>query len=101
VEFRRITDDTGARHALGINTQVYGLQPEVSGSCLATRALFKDASRDFGYAEAVVRHALQQAAAATGVTRTSLDASDAGVPLYAQMGYTDTGETWGVWMLNH
>ena len=54
-----------------------------------------------GYAEAVMRHALQQAAEATSVTRTSLDATDAGAPLYAQMGYTETGETWGMWMLAH
>jgi hypothetical protein len=47
-----------------------------------------------------MRHALQQAAAATGVTRTSLDASDAGTPLYAQMGYKESGETWGMWILS-
>lgn len=138
VEFRRITDVDGARQALDINMQAYGMPAEMTESALATGAFFGDPARDFGYvayvdgaevstatavllegwlyvalvataadhrkkgyAEAVMRHALQQAAAATGVTRTSLDASDAGAPLYAQMGYTETGETWSMWMTGH
>jgi GNAT superfamily N-acetyltransferase len=51
-----------------------------------------------GYAEAVMRHALSTASSQLGITRTSLDASDAGAPLYNQMGYEFTGETWGVYL---
>ena len=40
-----------------------------------------------GYAEAVMRHAISEASAATGLTATYLDASAAGCPLYRQMGY--------------
>lgn len=43
--------------------------------------------RQKGYAEAVMRHALAQASKATGVTKTALDASAMGRPLYEQMGY--------------
>lgn len=136
VEFRRVTDDAGARDAFNINMRAYGLPEEMSESLLATKACLANPSLEFGYvayvggvpvsttsviliegwlyvalvatspdhrkksyAEAVMRHALEQASAATGITRTSLDATDAGAPLYAQMGYTETGETWGLWML--
>jgi len=43
-----------------------------------------------GYAEAIMRYALAEAAAATGVTRSDLHASAAGYPLYQAMGY-ETG----------
>jgi GNAT superfamily N-acetyltransferase len=136
VEFRRVEDETSARHAIDINMKAYGLPSEVTESVLATGGYFADPSRDYayvayvddeqvstttvilldgwlyvalvatapghrnkGYAEAVMRHALEQACAATGVTKTSLDATDAGAPLYAQMGYEGTGETWGMWMM--
>lgn len=136
IEFRRIADQPGARQALSINMQAYGLPAEMTENVLATQAFFQNPSRDFGYlayvggeavststvvslqgwlyvalvatnqghqkqgyAEAVLRHALAQASAATGITRTSLDATDAGAPLYARMGYAETGETWGMWML--
>jgi hypothetical protein len=45
-----------------------------------------------------MRHALSTASSQLGITRTSLDASDAGAPLYNQMGYEFTGETWGVYL---
>jgi hypothetical protein len=45
-----------------------------------------------GYAEAVMRHSLARAAAATGVGRTVLHATPAGRPLYASMGYRATSE---------
>ena len=47
-----------------------------------------------GYAEAVMRHALEVSAATMGTTRTALDASVMGAPLYSQMGYQDTGASW-------
>jgi ribosomal protein S18 acetylase RimI-like enzyme len=50
-----------------------------------------------GYAEAVMRHALEQAMAATGVTRSALDATDAGAPIYERMGYEFTGSRWTVY----
>ena len=53
-----------------------------------------------GYAETVMRHALQQASQATGLTRTVLHASDAGRPLYERMGYRAvTG--FGAWTPAH
>jgi GNAT superfamily N-acetyltransferase len=45
------------------------------------------AHRRRGYAEAVMRHALQTAAAAHGERPTVLHATDAGRPIYARMGY--------------
>jgi predicted GNAT family acetyltransferase len=44
-----------------------------------------------GYAEAAMRAALNEARVHWGVTRTILHATPAGVPLYARMGYGDTG----------
>ncbi len=44
-----------------------------------------------GYAEAAMRAALGEARALWGVTRTILHATPAGVPVYARMGYGDTG----------
>ena len=43
-----------------------------------------------GYAEAVVRFALQSAHEATGLKRTILHATDAGHPVYRRIGYYDT-----------
>lgn len=42
-----------------------------------------------GYGEAVVRHSLNCAAAATGLRRTTLHATEAGHPVYRRMGYRD------------
>lgn len=44
-----------------------------------------------GYAEAVVRRALQAGHEATGLTRTILHATDAGFPVYKRIGYYKTG----------
>jgi GNAT superfamily N-acetyltransferase len=44
-------------------------------------------ARRKGYGEAVVRHALQAAHKATGISRTVLHATEAGYPLYLQLGY--------------
>ena len=46
------------------------------------------AHRRRGYAEAVMRHALDKAASAHGESPTVLHATDAGRPIYARMGYT-------------
>jgi GNAT superfamily N-acetyltransferase len=43
-----------------------------------------------GYAEAVMRHSLEQASQSTGLHRTLLHASDAGLPIYLRMGYCPT-----------
>ncbi|MBI2687073.1 MAG: GNAT family N-acetyltransferase [Acidobacteria bacterium] len=40
-----------------------------------------------GYAEAVMRHAIAEGRRATGLTRTTLHASDMGLPLYENMGF--------------
>lgn len=46
--------------------------------------------RRLGCAEAVMRRSLENAASATGLSRTVLHASPMGRPLYSQMGYHDT-----------
>lgn len=56
---------------------------------LALVATRPDAQKK-GYGEAVVRHALQRAHEATGLTRTILHATDLGRPLYRRLGYHDT-----------
>ena len=57
--------------------------------------------RQKGYAEAVMRHTLTAAAAELGISRTALDASAMGAPLYLQMGYQRTGESWSTYMAPH
>lgn len=47
-------------------------------------------ARGKGYGEAIVRHSLQKAHEATGLTRTILHATDAGHPVYKRIGYHDT-----------
>lgn len=47
-------------------------------------------ARGNGYAEAIVRHALQNAHQATGLTRSILHATDAGFPVYKRVGYHAT-----------
>jgi GNAT superfamily N-acetyltransferase len=47
-------------------------------------------ARRKGYGEAVVRHALQTAYEATGISRTVLQATEAGYPLYLRLGYHPT-----------
>lgn len=54
--------------------------------------------RQKGHAEAVMRHALTAATAELGISRTALDASAMGAPLYLQMGYQHTGESWSMYM---
>ena len=41
-----------------------------------------------------MRHALSVAASELPLSRTALDASLMGAPLYLQMGYRHTGEMW-------
>jgi len=43
-----------------------------------------------GYAEATMRHSLQEMSRATGLSRTTLHASEAGLPAYRRMGYRET-----------
>jgi GNAT superfamily N-acetyltransferase len=48
-----------------------------------------------GYGEALVRHALQTAYEATGISRTVLHATEAGYPLYLRLGYHPTAKFMG------
>jgi hypothetical protein len=52
--------------------------------------------RQRGYAEAVMRRALETGAREFGLTRTALDASAMGEPVYAAMGYQATGTDWRI-----
>jgi GNAT superfamily N-acetyltransferase len=49
-------------------------------------------ARKKGYAETVVRMALQRAHEVTGLKRTTLHATDAGHPVYKRIGYYDTAK---------
>ncbi len=49
-------------------------------------------ARRKGYADAVIRRALNTAYEATGIRRTVLHATDAGYPVYLHMGYHPTGK---------
>lgn len=61
---------------------------------LAFVATVPDARRK-GYAEAVIRHSLQEAHRATGLNRTVLHASEAGLPIYKRLGYHAVADfTW-------
>lgn len=70
------------------NTAVSAASAVVNDGCLylALVATRPHAQRK-GYAEAVVRHALQAAYEATGLRRTILHATDAGFPVYRRVGY--------------
>ncbi len=57
--------------------------------------------RQRGYADAVMRKALEVAAAEFGLTRAALDASAMGEPVYAAMGFEATGTDWRVLMPPH
>jgi len=59
------------------------------------------AHRQKGYAEAVMRHALSVASIELGITRTALDASAMGAPVYERMGYRFTGERWSMFVPAH
>jgi predicted acetyltransferase len=66
---------------------------------LALVATAPDARRN-GYAEAVIRHSLQEAHDFTGVNRTILHATKDGFPVYKRIGYqTVANFTW--YMPNH
>jgi GNAT superfamily N-acetyltransferase len=50
-----------------------------------------------GYADAVMRHALAEAARATGITQATLDATTMGAPVYERMGFAKSGEVWSMY----
>jgi GNAT superfamily N-acetyltransferase len=52
-------------------------------------------ARGKSYGEAVVRHALQTAHAATGIRRTALHATEAGYPVYLRVGYNSAAKFMG------
>jgi predicted acetyltransferase len=52
-------------------------------------------ARRKGYADAVIRRALNATYEATGIKRTVLHAIDAGYPLYHSLGYHPTGKFLG------
>lgn len=69
---------------------------EIDGWLYVALVATDPAHRQKGYAEAVMRHALSVASAERGITRTALDASAMGAPIYARMGYQFTGERWSM-----
>lgn len=54
-----------------------------------------------GYADAVMRHALAESAAALGIRKTALDATAMGAPVYAAMGYRHMGGSWTAFTVAH
>jgi ribosomal protein S18 acetylase RimI-like enzyme len=54
--------------------------------CVATHPEYQRC----GFAEAAIRHALHDMRSRTGLTRTTLSATEAGRPLYHRMGYHET-----------
>lgn len=69
---------------------------EIDGWLYVALVATDPAHRQKGYAEAVMRHALSIASAERGITRTALDASAMGAPIYERMGYQFTGERWSM-----
>jgi GNAT superfamily N-acetyltransferase len=65
---------------------------ENDGSLYLALVATRPDKRGNGYADAVVRHALQTAYEATGLRRTILHATDAGFPVYARVGYHQTAK---------
>lgn len=61
----------------------------VEGRLYVTLVATAIAHQRKGYAEAVMRRTLEQATAATGLTRTVLHASEGGASLYRAMGYRE------------
>lgn len=55
----------------------------------------KPEARRKGYADAVIRHALNAAYEATGIQRTVLHATEAGYPVYQRLGYRPSGRFMG------
>jgi GNAT superfamily N-acetyltransferase len=72
---------------------------ELDGWLYVAAVATDPAHRQKGYAEAVMRQALTAASATLGISRTALDASLMGAPLYEQMGYRQTGAEWGMYVL--
>lgn len=73
----------------GVDVCTTSVFPALGTAYVALVATHPDHGRK-GYAEHVMRHALEQAGAALDLPRTILHASDAGRPVYAAMGYDDT-----------
>jgi ribosomal protein S18 acetylase RimI-like enzyme len=78
----------------------YGYVGYVNGEAVAAGALFvvdgisyiawmatAEANRGKGYAEVIMRHALDQERQRSGITRTVLHATAAGEPVYRRLGY--------------
>jgi predicted acetyltransferase len=62
----------------------------INGHCIFLFLATMPEVRRKGYGEAVVRHALQTAYEATGISRSVLHATEAGYPLYLRLGYHQT-----------
>lgn len=71
---------------------------ELDGWLYVALVATEPAQRSKGYAEAVMRHALAESASALGITRTALDATAMGEPIYQRMGYSATGEVWSMYV---
>lgn len=74
---------------------------EIGGWLYVALVATEPERRQKGYAEAVMRHALAESARELGITRTSLDATAMGAPVYSRMGYARTGERWTMYAQPH
>jgi len=59
----------------------------LDGVAYASMAATLPEHRRLGYAEAIIRHAVEEARRAWGIERTALHATPAGLPVYVRMGY--------------
>ena len=77
-------------------SSVMALNGALHVMCVATLPAYQRR----GYAEAAIRHSLAEMSRATGLTRTTLHATEAGKPAYIRMGYRETATFTG-YMRDH
>jgi GNAT superfamily N-acetyltransferase len=90
-------------HAYGFNAYEGALPVATATGIVCGTSIFlflvatRPEAQRKGYADAVIRRALNAAHTASGITRTSLQATDAGRPVYRRMGYLDICQYTCLW----